>query len=383
MTTETTDKKEPLSDWDNHVGAFAASIGAELTTVNEALKNVVGEPGDDALKLLRDPSAATDADIKEALVSLNIPKAKFNAALKQLRVSGLPVESTSNLTPQNGLVILPDIPTGESFLEMLRTGGVLKVDTTEVLSAVRVASAKRIGLYDLPKKLLDMMEQHAISLEEPCGTEFYELQKILTKNQYGEVLSVLGIEGSYVSETRKKEFFARLDSTLWDALASFNTQLSAWQKNWLEGAASPAAILLAITAQQTGGVNAIPPPDTSGLRAEAEAFVDKINKIFSGPGIPVARALAYNATRITNILDNDKLPGQIGASTKEEMLKKLGVGVGSDVIRAEQNVARYTLAIMKLKDVPVENELLYLGAMVQVGSSIPWQKLGTGSGSTL
>jgi hypothetical protein len=79
------------------------------------------------------------------------------------------------------------------------------------------------------------------------------------------------------------------------------------------------------------------------------------------------------------ILNDPSLPGQLGVGTKEQMLKELGVNVGADIVRTEQGVTRYTLAIMSLKDVTADAELAYLGAMLQLGATIPWDKLGEAS----
>jgi hypothetical protein len=135
---------------------------------------------------------------------------------------------------------------------------------------------------------------------------------------------------------------------------------------------------------QTGAKGVMPPgmlqpPETAGLRDEAEAVIDKINKVFAGVGIPVARALAYDATRIKGILEDPTLPAAMGVTSREQMLRALGVEVGSDYVRLERNVTRYALAIMELPKVSSGNEEYgYLGAMLQLGAQIPWDKLSKG-----
>ena len=143
--------------------------------------------------------------------------------------------------------------------------------------------------------------------------------------------------------------------------------------------ANPGVMMMAVTAATSGKelpVGMMAPPDTAPLRAAGEAFADKINKIFAGTGIPVAKALAYDATRIMKILENDKLPVQLGAANKDQMLKDLGVKVGSDILRLEQGITRYAFAIMSLPKVGADTELNYFAAMYQLGSSIPWDKVG-------
>jgi len=367
--------------WNETVGAFASAVGKTIEEITAALESVVGEPGDDALGILADSASAPDAEIKLALAGLKIPSGKINMHIAKLRGTPKPTEATpsaSGSAAMHALAILPAVPDETSFLEMLKTGGVLKVQQTEVLSAVKAALAQRVGLFELPEVILAKMEAFAEAQEEPCGESFYAMQRLLTEKRYGDVLSVLKVPGSYMSERRKKEFFARLDSKLWVALNSFQTQLTAWQQAWMQGAANPGLIMMAMASNQTGSAmppGMMAPPDTSPLQASAEEVVNEINRIFAGPGIPVARALAYDATRIMGILNDSTLPAQIGSATKDQMLKDLGISVGADIVRTEQSVTRYCLAVMSLSKVPPDAELAYLAALISLGSTIPWDKL--------
>jgi len=377
-----------LTNWNLRINEFATAVGLTPEQINEALKGIVGEPSDEGLLLLSNKDAAPDNDIKDALMDLKIPSAKLNLNLKILRgpVVEVPKDVKNNSTGQ-GSDFLPKIPDSKSFLEMLRTGGVLKVDVIEVLSAIKAAFGKKVGLYKIAENILDLMEKHSLELEQPCGDAFYKTQKLLTRNKYGDVLTILNLDGKYVSEGRKKEFFARLDSRLWNALRDFNQQLTSWNQSWMAGASSPHFVMLAMSAQQTGTplpAGMMAPPDTSMLHTQAESFVNEINRIFAGPGIPIARALAYEATNIVEIIEDPTLPAQVGATNKDEMLKKIGILVGSDIVRAEQAVSKYALAIMSLDKVSPDMELIYLMQMFQLGSGIPWDKLGiAGTGATL
>lgn len=368
-----------LNAWKDRVGGFAAAVGKDIEEVAKALVEVIGEPSDDALSILADEVAAPDAEIKEVLKALKIPSGKINMHLGKLRgPKAEAAPATASATAMQALSILPQVPDETSFIEMLKTGGVLKVDVTEVLSAVKAALAKRVGLYELPDLLLDKMEAFAEAQEEPSGEAFYRLQRLFTERRYGDVLSALGVPGSYVSERRKKEFFARLEARLWGALEGFQKQLNAWQQAWMQGMANPGMLVMAMTAGHVGGAlppGMMAPPDTTPLRTAGEDVVNEINRVFAGPGIPVARALAYDATRIMGILNDPTLPGQVGAGTKDQMLKELGITVGADIVRTEQAVTRYCLAIMSLPKVTSDVELAYLAALVQLGSTIPWDKL--------
>lgn len=385
-----TEQKQP-SAWEIQVGGFANAVGVDLSKIQEALVPIIGEPDEESAGLLADEISVPTEDLKNALVvGLQIPSGKFNLHLHKLRgveavVSKPEQEKTSNIG--NMSAMLPQIPDDESFLDMLKTGGVLKVSQTEVISAVKAALSQKVGLFQIPDIFLVKMEEHALSTEEPFGETFYQIQTLLTQNKYGDVLSAMGMKGSYISERRKKDFFERVNSILWDSVIGFHDSLSAWYDSWLQTAGSSAMIVAMVSAKNGPDLQSMMnPPSIDPLRDAAETFVDKLNKIFAGPGIPVARALAYDATRIMEILEQENLPVQIGTTTRDEMLKKLGVSVGSEIVRAEKSLSQYVLSIMSLSKVGAEDEINYLAAMHKLGSSIPWSKLdivGGGRSSTL
>ena len=284
------------------------------------------------------------------------------------------------------MVILPPLPDDESFLAMLKVGGELKVGTGEVIAAMKAALATGVGLYKVPEYLQAEMEKFAEEQSLPCGEEYFEIQKLLTEKQYGDVLAVMNLTKSFVSEGKKKAFTAKINTLLWPALKSFNTSLLAWKDAWSSGM-TPMAVGMMAMAGQGGGANPMlnsmmAPPDSSTVRSSGEEVVDTINKVFAGVGIPISRAMAYDATRILKFLDNPKILTQAGFASKDIMLKTLGVAVGAEIVRTEQSLSKYALAIMSLEKISPEEEGVYLMAMVQLGLSIPWDKLGnTGIGT--
>lgn len=371
--------------WKERVGKFADSVKKTTTEITEALKGQIGEPVDEAstneaLEILSDKEALPDSVIVSALSGLGIPEAKLRKNVKLLRGEAAKQAVETSSTGMQMADILPPVPDDGSFLEMLKVGGVLKIGSTEIISAIKAALANRVGLYRLPDKLVDAMERQADQLDEPAPQSYYELLNMLTRRNYAEVLSVLNIKGQYVSEARKKALLGRLEGGLWVALWDFQKQLVAWQDAWMKGAANPAAMMAAFAAIAGGGggipAGMIQPPDTSPIRDAAESVINQINKVFAGPGIPVSRALAYDALQIKKALEDERLPAAVGAVNREQMLKMLGVDVASDYVRLERNVTKYIMAIMELPNVPAgQSELTYLTAMITLGVSIPWDRL--------
>jgi hypothetical protein len=118
------------------------------------------------------------------------------------------------------------------------------------------------------------------------------------------------------------------------------------------------------------------PPDASSVRDSAESVINSVNKIFAGIGIPIAKALAYEAYNIKMVLENTSLPASLGAVNREQMLKMLKADISSDYVRLEANVTRFMLSILELPKIMAgPQESVYLGAMLQLGLSIQWDKL--------
>lgn len=366
--------------WVKRLQPFADAVGKTVEDITNYLKSEVGEPGDQALEALASEEYTPFEALKSALEQLGIPPAILRKSVGLLRVKkDIPsVDTMGSLVKMAG--ILPAIPDDTSFVEALKIGGDLRVGVTEVIAAVKACLAYRVGFYDLPDVLKERMEKFAESLDEPCSPEFFEVQDLVTKRSYADVLRVFKVSGSFVTEGRKKAFLSKLEGNLWEALGSFQKQLAAWNKSWMENASNP-AVLASTIAAVVGGSGGMPtgmmaPPDTATLRDSAEAAIMTINRVFAGFGIPIARAMAYEAEQIKGVLGNAKLPQLLGAANREQMLKLLGVGVEGDYVRLERNLVQYTVAVMDYpKTTAGQQELMYLSQLLQLGVVIDFDKL--------
>lgn len=373
------DPKKYDEQWAKKVQPFAVAVGKSLEEVTEALKAEVGEPGPQALEALASEEYTPFESLKQALASLSIPPAILRKNVGLLREEKKVAVSDAGAMARYSAV-LPSIPDDTSFVESLKIGGVLKVGITEIVSAVKAALADRVKFYDLPGLLKNRMEETAETLEEPCSAEYYELRKMVLKRSYSEVLTALGIEGSsFITEAGKAGFLKKLESLLWNEVENFHGSVLAWNKSWMDTAGNPGVLAAAMTSAMGGGgipTGMMQPPDTAHLRDAAEATIMTINKVFAGHGIPLVRALAYEAQKIKEVLENPKLPMMVGAENRERMLKLLGVDVAGDYVRLERNLVQYIVAIMEYpKTAQDQSEVIYLNAMLQLGSSIPWSKL--------
>lgn len=276
--------------------------------------------------------------------------------------------------------ILPIVPGDTAWLEMLKAGGVLKVDDSSVISAVHAALAHKAGLFNVLERIITLMEEFSEKNENPIDPSFYRLKKDMTRKTYAEIFSAIdGLDGSFVSETRKRTALKRIEEHLLPALFSFYGHLKNWHGAWNEGAMNPMNLYMMISGNMGGlppGMLATP-PDTGILRDAASDFNTAANKVFAGCGVPVVAAIAYDAMKIREALANTGLPAMIGATDRDHMLKLLGSAVAPTYPRLEQVLTRFALAILKVKDLAGgENELRYFGSMCIVGSQINWDQLG-------
>lgn len=377
------------SKWDERLTAFATAVKKDPTQIASALTALVGEAGDDALVILSDPSAVTDDDLKTALVSgsVAIPLGMFRKHLAVLR--GPQIAATTVGTAQAGPASvfgnLPEVPNDASFLEALKTGGVLRPGETEVILAAKAALASAVGLYELPALIAEKMEEFAEQQDIGVTPRFFQLRKMVTKREYAEVLSALGATADFATPTRRKNFLAKLNTLLWPSVVSFHRLLEQWQKSWTASAGNLGFLALGAAAMPGASGSQLlaamsSAPDASGIRGAAEGVIDTVNRIFGGMGMPVARVLAADAIAIKQVLNEPDLPMAIGAANRDQMIKMLGIKISSDYVRLELNVARYLLATVNLPRVAAGNdETGYLIGMIQLGSAIPWDMLPSGS----
>lgn len=282
------------------------------------------------------------------LVDAGMKVVQARKLLKQFSAEKAPEPAAvSQVAPLVGVrsLRLPEVPTEESWLAELKTGGILQIDRNSYISAVRATLAERTGIYEVPKKLVEAMEAFALENQQPVSPEFYELSKQLTQRNYGEIFAAVdGTDGTFVTDQRKRELFHRLNEYVWPVLRTSSTQLKAWYETWVNTSNNPATFAMAIGGMQGGMM--MPPgvgtaPDTSILRDLGDDLREAINKALAGVGTGVAAALAYDYTKIRKVLDKPDLPSKIGVANRDQLFKKLGLSIDSTLVRTERNVVRY------------------------------------------
>ena len=342
---------------------------------------------DDAIGKIKALGAETVDDLSNLvetdLTGVGVPILKARKVVASLATPVAPAAPATN-AEVNFDTILPTVPDDTSWLNSLRAGGVLKIEDSTVMSAIRVALADRFNFYAIPKKLVGAMEKLVDVTEDQVGEEFWRIRKQLTRKAYGDLFAAIdGLDGSFVTDARKNELLARIndhDTGVWAAVTAFNRQLVAWREAWMQGSVDPMMMVAAIGAAAGGGAmppGMMQPPDCGVLRDASEAVNDSLNRIFRGTGVQITAALAFEANEIKKMLGNSRLPMLCGIPTRELLLKKLKVTVPATYPRMEQNLTRFIMAILQVDKVASgDEELRYFGTLYMLGSQIPWEDLG-------
>ena len=370
-TKKTIEKVEEVKE--NPVVAKLKEYGINVETI----KNIEEKLG---VETLEDLYVLEVEDLTG--VGLKLAKARrlVSDLKKEQKATVMPEATTKAAAIPPALeMLLPSVPTDESWLTALKTGGILKVDESSYIAAIRAALADRAGLYNVPEALAKAMEKYADETEEQVDPTFYALRKSLTRRAYGDIFAAIdGLDGSFITEGRRSEFLGRIRTTLWPAIAESYQALDAWYETRRSNLLDPSMLSASIVGALNGSsaVGMLPPPDTSPLHDAADTLVNSINRVFRGTGVQIVAALAYEANNIRNTLEDPRLPSMVGVKNRELMLKKIGASVSSNYVRLEQNLVKYVLGFVKHDTITSDAEVDYFVALWQLGSQINWSELG-------
>lgn len=357
------------------VRAKLKEYGADSAATDKIINDLGVENVEDLSTL--EVTDLTTAGIK--LVKARKLLAEFSAPA-QVAAPTVAAENRTISQVQQFEALLPPVPNEDSWLNALKAGGVLKVDESSYIAAIRAALADRAGLYDVPAALAQAMERYADETEEQVDPVFYSLRKSLTRRSYADIFAAIdGLDGSFITEGRRKEFLDRIRNTLWPAIAESYQVLDGWYQTWRASFSDPSMLIAAINGGLSGGAGmGMVPPDTARLHDAADTLVNSINRVFRGTGVQVAAAMAYDASTIRNTLDKPGLPAMVGVKNRELMLKKIHANVSSNYVRLEQNLVKYVLGFTKHDAVTSDVEVQYFAALWQLGTQINWSDLNGG-----
>lgn len=372
--TATVETTAPATN--NEVGDKMKEYGADDATITKVIEEFgVESIGDLASLEVNDLLSAGMKLVKARKLVAEMQKTEAPAAPT---VTPTEVRAITN----NFDALLPALPTDDSWLNALKTGGILKVDDSSYIAAIRAALADRAGLYNVPDALAKAMEKFADETEEQVDPTFYSLRKLLTRRSYGDIFAAVdGLDGTFITESRRKEFLSRIRDNLWPAIADSYRAVDAWYQTYRASFADPSMLVAVLSGGgPVAGMTAA--PDTAPLHDAGDTLVNSINRLFRGTGVQVAAALAYDANVIRKTMEDPRLPAMTGTKNRELMLKKIGTNVSSNYVRLEQNLVKYVLAFVKHDTVTSDVEVNYFIALWQLGAQINWAELGGANPTT-
>jgi len=159
-----------------------------------------------------DLSILTEADLIKAGMK-TIPARRLIGFVTKPTAAPVAVDSTRVNTNVSIDQLLPQVPGDISWLQALKAGGVLHVEKPAVIAAVRATLADKVGMYEIPGKLLAAMENNADTSEMPNDPIFYKIRKMLTRRSYADLFETIdGFDGNYVTDSRKKNILGSHES---------------------------------------------------------------------------------------------------------------------------------------------------------------------------
>ncbi len=373
----TTAASTPNPDLDA-VRAKLGEYGADMAAIEHIINDLGVESIDDLSAL--EVSDLTAVGIK--LVKARKLITEFSAPAQAAPVQAVTAAESRAMAQGQLETLLPPVPNDDSWLNALKSGGILKVDDSSYIAAIRAAMAERAGLYNVPADLAEAMERYADETEEQVDPTFFALRKSLTRRNYADIFAAIdGLDGSFITESRRKEFLTRIRTALWPAITDSFRALDSWYQTWRASFSDPSMIIAAIGGGlgAGAGMGMVTPPDTASLHDAGDTLVDSINRVFRGTGVQVAAAMAYDANTIRNTLEKPGLPAMVGVKNRELMLKKIHANVSSNYVRLEQNLVKYVLGFVKHDTVTSDVEVQYFAALWQLGTQINWNELNGGS----
>lgn len=364
----------------------AAPAAKEVTTMDETLMTLLSPLGlsQQTMEILVAQRLTTlsafEGITKADLTGQGVKLGDANLIANAIAAANAPVTPATPVAPTTAApitAIFPAVPVGDDWLKALKTSGELKkATTTDVIAGIRLSIAQRVGLYELPARLVALMDRFMKEQDEPAGAEYVKLRRELLRKRYADVLQALDYPSDMVTEAEKRELLERIDTYLWPALRSFSTLLGQWMDEWQK--TMPNMLLSNMLMSQGAGLPSamIQPPDTSALHDSVEALNNQLNKVFAHLGIYTARAMAAEAHRTLELLDTPGLMTAVGVTTKDMLLKAAGLDVQADLVRMENSVVKFAVGVLSLRDVASgQAEWQYLMALFSLASQIPWDRV--------
>jgi hypothetical protein len=388
---------------DARIKTFAECTKMAPEVVAAKLVALVGEPGESTIALLGSEEALPFGDLRKEFceVEPKMPIAVLRNCQGILRGNNalISTDGTAVATVGGGTPMLPALPEGETaILEAFKSGGKLKTEPANILAVIRAGLAGTTGLFEAPGRLLDLIESYAENrTHESVPEAWFNLNRYVKSQKYAEVFEAMGVEGggAIITSARKKALLVKIDQYLWPALQKFFAALIKWDGMLVGDSGDALGVMAKLAVAQQSGIprdSIIQMPDGQFVRDAAEVVNDAVNMLFGGLGLFVARGMAFEATKIRDLLSVEGLPAMIGAADRDDMMvNKLKLAVNASDITFEKNLAKFAWGVLKIGSIPTGNtskeaqdaETGYMYEMIRTGKLIDFNVLVGGSSSRI
>jgi len=393
-----------VNAWNSQVGTLATALGLDLLAVNTALQPEVGEPGDVALECLLDSTIVSDEKIKELLKFSGAP-AVFKLALKKFR-EGSKAEAASNPTtatppqPQaaanpfagifggmgggvNGgmmSISLPDVPNfGADWLSTLSSERALRPSKELVAALIRATYGSNNGLFGVVDRIMQKIDDRAESQGEDHPPLYEELEAERARRTQGdlykalrqaEILPKTGLN-RFASKAKKQTLMEKANKNLWPALKRFHDSLTAIQEGSFGEGGLEGIMMMSM------GMSDFDPNEFSSINSE---LTESLNYLFAAGAAKTAWAMAADAEHSHKLLEKHRsvLPGLLGETSYESMLRGLGVGLSRESIQMSNRITQYAMIAIDLPKILDSGQSPYflLMKIKNLGKRINWDTIG-------
>lgn len=377
--TDTSTTPSAPSALDLLAAKFANEAGITVDEAKAGLEKITGKDAEKAVIRLADDAKSPFSFFEKAFP--DVPPSALLDAVQSVRTPKAPPPvktlSTSDGNAQQAFKI--ELPSRQSLLAALTTGGVLEVSEPVVLSGVQVALADRFGYFDILDLLKIRIKEYARKNSLRLPAKFYDIQSGITRNVNSELLAAVGLTKSAVSKEDRDDLLAKVRSKMFPAAYDVYQAARAWSiQNQEQMPALMTAMFLRQMnpdAPQLNPLGMVEAVDTSGIKATIDHAIDEINECFMVAGIPAALYLDDLAQEIRKFLEDPELPRLIGADTRKQMLERLEINLtqNSDKV-LEDNMLRFFHGIMLFRNASPNDEVLRIQQILATGNALESSK---------
>ncbi len=287
-------------------------------------------------------------------------------------------------------IMLLSAPGDDDLLRALKLGGRPEFEPENIAAVIRAAVAQRGGLFALPNTLVKAIRDEARAQRKPNPPILIQVRRELNRRSdvaaiFADLLPEEQSATAYVTADDKKECLAALDS-MWPAFIGYQKRLRAFRAE-----AFQTMMTGGLMANMAGGnammaMQGLDPAILMGATLATDTYVDDsegmieaLNGVFMDQGLYASRVLGAESARLLKILKMPGLVTAVGATNFDDMLRKLGIGVTSDVVRAQNNLVAWAVNVIDLPNKDSASLPGVLLSLCNLGEQIPWDRLSGGA----